>query len=201
MELRVDGLEHLRDLRGPVIFAANHQSHMDTPAVFLAMPARWRYHVSPAMMKEFFKAHFFPEQFTRKKWFWNSLWYYLACQFFNAFPIPQREAGTRQTLRYMGDVLADGYSILIYPEGQRHQEGEIGPFMPGIGMMGSRLGVPVVPVCIDGLDKVLHPKMKWPVRGPVRVAFGAPLTLKGDDYAALAAQVEEAVRRLSQMRT
>ena len=65
--------------------------------------------------------------------------------------------------------------------------------MPGIGMMGSRLGVPVR---IEGLDKVLHPKMKWPVRGPVRVTFGAPLTLKGDDYSALATQVEEAVKRL-----
>jgi hypothetical protein len=53
-----------------------------------------------------------------------------------------------------------------------------------------------VPVRIDGLEKVLHPKMKWPVKGPVRVAFGAPLTLKGDDYAALAKQVEQAVADL-----
>jgi hypothetical protein len=38
--------------------------------------------------------------------------------------------------------------------------------------------------------------MRWPKRGPVRVAFGAPMTLSGDDYQALAGQVEEAVRRL-----
>jgi hypothetical protein len=38
--------------------------------------------------------------------------------------------------------------------------------------------------------------MKWPVKGPVRVAFGAPLALKGDDYAALAKQVEQAVAEL-----
>jgi long-chain acyl-CoA synthetase len=63
-------------------------------------------------------------------------------------------------------------------------------------MIGSRLGVPVVPVRIDGLERVLHPKMKWPVKGPVRVAFGAPLTLKGDDYASLAMQVERAVAGL-----
>ena len=44
-------------------------------------------------------------------------------QFFNTFPLPQREAGTRQTLRYMGEVLADGYSILIFPEGKRMDEG------------------------------------------------------------------------------
>jgi long-chain acyl-CoA synthetase len=93
-------------------------------------------------------------------------------------------------------VLADDYSVLIFPEGQRHREGEIGTFMPGIGMMSSRLGVPVVPVRIDGLDKVLHPKMKWPKKGPVRVAFGKPMQLTGDDYAALAKQVEDAVRGL-----
>jgi len=196
MKLKVDGLEHLRELKGPVIFAVNHQSHMDTPAVMLAMPAKWRYNIAPAMMKEFFKPHFFPSEFTSKKVFWNSLWYYLACQFFNAFPIPQKEAGTRQTLRYIGEVLADDYSVLIFPEGARHKEGEIAPFMPGIGMMGARLGVPVVPVRIEGLDKVLHPKMKWPKRGPVRVAFSAPLTLDGEDYAALAKRVEEAVRAL-----
>ena len=117
--LKVDGLEHLRDLKGPVIFAANHQSHMDTPAIMIAMPAKWRYSMAPAMSKEFFKAHFFPREFTRKKWFRNSSGYYLACQFFNAFPLPQREAGTRQTLRYMGEMLADDYSILIFPEGAR----------------------------------------------------------------------------------
>jgi len=49
---------------------------------------------------------------------------------------------------------------------------------------------------VDGLEKVLHQKMKFPVRGPVRVAFGSPMKLAGDDYATLAGQVEEAVKRL-----
>ena len=62
--------------------------------------------------------------------------------------------------------------------------------MPGVGMIGARLSVPVVPVRLEGLDKVLHRKMKFPRRGPVRVAFGPPMTLSGDDYAALAKQVE-----------
>jgi long-chain acyl-CoA synthetase len=195
VRLKVEGVGHLRDLQGPVIFAANHQSHMDTPVAMIAMPARWRYSVAPAMAKEFFEAHFFPERFTRKQWFTNSLNYYLSSQFFNAFPLPQREAGTRQAMRYMGEVLADGYSILIYPEGKRNSD-EIARFRPGIGMMASKLGVPVVPIRIDGLEKVLHPKMKWPKKGPVRVAFGAPMRLSGDDYQALADQVHRAVKNL-----
>jgi long-chain acyl-CoA synthetase len=148
------------------------------------------------MAKEFFKAHFNPRQYGRKAWFQNSLNYYLACQFFNAFPLPQREAGTRQTLRYVGTITGDGYSILIFPEGKRTEKGEILPFRPGVGMMASRLDLPVVPVRLEGLEKVLHQKMKFPVRGPVRVSFGAPMRLTGDDYPALARQVEEAVRAL-----
>ena len=40
---------------------------------------------------------------------------------FNAFPLPQREAGARQTLRYVGDLLEAGYSVLIFPEGRRSE--------------------------------------------------------------------------------
>jgi long-chain acyl-CoA synthetase len=197
MKLEVVGLEHLRDIHEPVIFAANHQSHMDVPAIFLALPARWRYRVAPAMAKEFFRAHFYPQEFSRKAWFTNSLNYYLSCQFFNAFPLPQREAGTRQTLRYIGEIFASGYSVIIFPEGKRTDDGTMWPFRPGIGMIGAKLDVPVIPVRLDGLHKILHMKMKWPKRGPARVTFGAPLRLRGEDYQALTKQVEEAVKRMS----
>jgi 1-acyl-sn-glycerol-3-phosphate acyltransferase len=63
-------------------------------------------------------------------------------------------------------------------------------------MIASRLSVPVVPVRIEGLDKVLHSTWRMARPGRVRVAFGKPLRLTGDDYEALARQVEEAVRRL-----
>jgi 1-acyl-sn-glycerol-3-phosphate acyltransferase len=63
-------------------------------------------------------------------------------------------------------------------------------------MIASRLGVPVVPVRIAGLDRVLHASARMATPGPVRVAFGTPLRLAGQDYAALAKQVEHAVRRL-----
>ena len=63
-------------------------------------------------------------------------------------------------------------------------------------MIGAKLDVPVVPVRLEGLDKVLHQKMKWPARGRVRVSFGAPLRLSGEDYQALAKRVEDAVRSL-----
>ena len=194
--VKVEGLEHLDRLDGPVIFAANHQSHLDTPAILWALPGRWRYRVAVAMAKEFFKAHFFPEQFSRSERLTNGLNYYLSSLFFNAFPLPQREAGARQTLRYIGDLVTDGWSVLIFPEGKRTMAGEINSFRPGIGMIGAKLHVPVVPVRLDGLDKVLHQKARMATPGPVRVRFGAPLELHGEDYAALTQQVEDAVRAL-----
>jgi len=196
VRLTVEGLENLRTIQSPVIFAANHQSHFDTPAILDALPSHLRYRVAPAMAKEFFKAHFYPEQFGRAAWFTNSLNYYLSTFFFNAFPLPQREAGTRQTLRYIGDLIAAGYSVLIFPEGRRTEAGEIGRFQPGIGMIASRLDVPVVPVRLEGLDRILHHTSRFPSIGRARCAFGAPMSLQGNDYAALSAQVEAAVRAL-----
>jgi long-chain acyl-CoA synthetase len=195
LKLRVDGLEHLRDLSGPVVFAANHQSHMDTPTILIALPSRWRYHVATAMSREFFYAHFHRRIVGLKSWMTNSLNYFGACMFFNAFPMAQGGSGTRQTMRYIGEITRDGYSVLIFPEGERRAEA-LAAFRPGVGMIASRLDLQVVPVRIDGLDKVLHKTMKWPKRGPVRVAFGAPMRLAGEDYQGLAARVEAAVRAL-----
>jgi long-chain acyl-CoA synthetase len=194
----VRGLDHLAGVQGPVIFAANHQSHLDTPVILDALPPRWRYRVAPAMAKEFFKAHFYPEQFSRKSYVQNSANYYLASLFFNAFPLPQRESGTRQTLRYIGELISQGYSILIYPEGRRTQQGEIGRFLPGTAMIAARLGVPVVPVRLEGLDRILHQSWKFPKRGRARVTFGAPMSLKGNDYTEMAGRVEAAVKGLDE---
>jgi len=194
--IKVEGLQHLEGVHSPVIFAANHQSHFDTPVILDSLPPRFRYRVAPAMAKEFFKAHFYPEQFGRRAWFTNSLNYYLAAFFFNAFPLPQREAGTRQTLRYIGELIGSGYSVLIFPEGRRTQSGEVGRFQPGIGMIAARLEVPVVPVRLEGLDHILHHTAYFPSIGRGRCAFGAPISLHGNDYAALAAKVEAAVRTL-----
>ena len=193
---RVEGLANLRGLEGPVVFASNHQSHMDVPVILSALPGRWRSRLAPAMLKEFFAAHFHPDQHTWRQWFTSSLNYYNACFYFNCFPIPQREAGARHTLQYIGEVTGSGMSILLFPEGVRSPTGQIKPFRGGIGMIASRLDLLVVPVRIDDVDALMPVGSLFVRPGRVRVAFGAPLRLRGDDYAALAAQVEEAVRRL-----
>jgi long-chain acyl-CoA synthetase len=194
--IRVEGIENLKSLDGPVIIASNHQSSFDVPVILLALPYRRRYSVAPAMGKEFFRAHFHPKEYARREWFLKSVEYYLSCLLFNAFPIPQRETGTRQTLRYIGELVDEGNSILIFPEGERTDKGEIKGFQPGVGMIASMLNIPVVPVYLEGVHRVLHRSWRFPKPGRVRVVFGPPLRLKGKDYQSLAGEVERRVRQL-----
>ena len=194
--VKVEGLSNLDLIDGPVLFAANHQSHMDTPVLLSALSGRHRYQVAPAMAKEFFAAHFHPTHHRRRDRITNSLNYYLAALFFNAFPLPQREAGTRRTLRYIGELISDGFSVLIFPEGRRADTAEIGRFLPGIGMISSRLNVPVIPVRLEGMGLILHHSWRMARPGHVRVVIGPPLYLTGDDYVKSTKQVEDAVKAL-----
>jgi long-chain acyl-CoA synthetase len=194
--VRAEGLENLEGLEPPVIFAPNHQSHFDVPAVLMALPWKWRKRVAPAMSKEFFAAHFHPEGHSLRERFTNGLNYYLSAFFFNAFPLPQREAGALETLRYVGELAADKWCVLIFPEGKRTRRGEINPFQPGVGMIASKLEVPVVPVRLEGLDRILNQDAGMATPGHATVRFGKALHLTGESYAALAKQVEEAVRKL-----
>ena len=138
--ITVDGLQHLRTCKGPVIFAANHQSHMDVPVILAALPGRWRRRVATAMAKEFFKAHFFPEGYSRGKRFAKSLEYYLSAAFFNTFPLPQREAGARQTLRYAGELDQQRLFGADLSRGQANGPRRDRAVSAGVGMMAARLG-------------------------------------------------------------
>jgi long-chain acyl-CoA synthetase len=194
--IRVTGRENLGSVRGPVIFASNHQSYFDVPVILASLPTHYRYRVATAMAKEFFDAHFFPAGHKLRERFFISLYYRLSTFFFNAFPIPQRQAGAGETIRYMGELVEEGWSILIFPEGDRTTSGEIHPFQPGVGMLASHLHLPVVPIRIEGLDRVLNRNARWPHPGRVNVRIGKPLDLHGDSFAELAKTVEQAVRAL-----
>jgi len=194
--VRVIGFDALDSVKGPVIFASNHQSYLDTPVILAALPPRWRYSVAPAMWKEFFDAHFHPKEYPRLRWLSSSANYCLATLLFNGFVLSQQEIGLRETMRYIGDLVSEDWSVLIFPEGERTLTGEIGAFQAGVGMIASRLRVPVVPIRLSGVDHVLHRSSTVIHPGRVEVTFGAPLELRGDDYAELAHKVETAVRAL-----
>ena len=150
----------------------------DTPVIFAGLPPRWRRCVAPAMWKEYFDAHFHPERYTLITRLANSALYRLITILFNGFPVPQTETGARESIRYMGELAEEGWSILIFPEGERTKTGEIGQFFPGIGMIASRLHSPS---CRFGCweSTVCSAACEMAAPGPVEVRIGAPLSVQG----------------------
>jgi len=164
LPLTVSGLENLDGLDPPVLFAANHASDLDTPAVFTSLPAMWRKRIAPAMRADYFGASWkFRMQFL------------LARTIYNAFPLPQEMAGTRRALEYAAELVRRGYCPLIFPEGRRTRDGKLQSFRPGIGMLATRLRIPVVPIFIRGMYEVYSRDDSWPKTGPVHVSIGRPL--------------------------
>jgi long-chain acyl-CoA synthetase len=194
--VRVAGSEHLEGLKGPVLFASNHQSFFDTPAIFIALPWKWRHRLAPAMRKEFFNAHFYPREHGAFAWFTNSLNYWLSLLMFNAVPIPQQEAGTRQALRALGELVESGDCPLIFPEGRHSPDEDIAPFQAGVAMIASRLRIPVVPIRLRGSNRVLPAGARMARPARVTVTIGEPLWLEGDDYTVLTRLLEERIRAL-----
>ena len=193
---RISGLENLNAIRGPAAFASNHQSYLDTPVILASLPLHWRRRIAPVMWKEYFEAHFHPEKHSLRERWANGMLYFLVTLLFNAFPIPQTETGARESIRYMGELIEEGWSILIFPEGGRTPTGEIERFFPGIGMIAARLHLPVVPIKLHGVDRVLPRHTMRPRPAAVEVTIGPPIHLEGDSYPVLARRVEDAVRNL-----
>ncbi|HTS46839.1 MAG TPA: hypothetical protein VMH05_02785, partial [Bryobacteraceae bacterium] len=77
------------------------------------------------------------------------------------------------------------------------EAGEIHPFMPGVGLIASRLYLPVVPIRLKGVHRVWNRAKLFPRPGQVEVAIGAPLPLQGESYPALARKLEETIRTLN----
>jgi long-chain acyl-CoA synthetase len=179
---RVVGREHLADLPGPLLFAANHVSHMDTPAALRALPRTWRERTAVAAAKDYF--------FTRR------LRGFCVGLAFNAFPM-SRSASVRPPLTQFGYLAERGWSILFFPEGTRSPNGNLLPFKGGIGVLAVELGVPVVPIRTRGLERVLPKGTSWPRRASVEVRFGAPLSFApGTDYDQATEAIERAMHAL-----
>jgi long-chain acyl-CoA synthetase len=196
--LTITGLENLNGLELPVIFAANHTSHLDTPAIFAALPSHWRGRLAPAVRQEQFRAFFEPAQFSRKEVVWAAIQYGLAGILFNTYPLPREMVGVRRALKTTGDLISRGYCPLVFPEGERTLDGKLHTFQPGIGLIAVRLRVAVVPIFIDGLYDVYSIHDSWPKPGPVTISIGRQLEfLPHTDYADAAHQIEEAIGKLS----
>ena len=199
MRVSVRGVDHLQPLSPPVMFAANHASHLDTLAILSALPRPWRRRLAPAMLQEYFTPLLEPERYGLHRRVVSRTKYILLCHLLQAYPLPQRTGGIRQSIRFTGELAEAGRCPLIFPEGQRTLDGAMGDFQTGVGVMAKWLDLPVVPVHIQGLFELYSIHQAWPRPGRARLTFGTPLEPSPDDDAsAFTARVQERVRALAE---
>lgn len=197
MVFSVHGRERLEGLTPPVLFAANHASHLDTVAVVAALPDEWRRRLAPAVRQEYFAGYFSPSGRPVSQRVRDRFLYALACLLFNVYPLTQRVGGIQRALQYTGELTEKEYCPLIFPEGRRTPDGRLLPFKPGVGLMATRLDLPVVPVYIRGLFEVFPLDSSWPETGPITVVFGRPLRFSSEtDSRDATKQLEEAFEDL-----
>jgi 1-acyl-sn-glycerol-3-phosphate acyltransferase len=180
---RVYGSEHLVGT-GPYIFAVNHCSHVDTPLLLAALPLSLRLQVRVAAAQDYF--------FT--SW-WKSLLVQLV---FNGFAFARRRPASLFSLLYASQLLQQGQSILIFPEGTRSCDQQLHTFKRGVGELALETAVPVVPVWLENTAAVFPKGAHFPHRHSVAVHFGMPHTfLRTSNASEVTSEIERAVRRLA----
>ncbi|MDT5262677.1 MAG: long-chain acyl-CoA synthetase, partial [Acidobacteriota bacterium] len=197
--VRVRGKENLRDLRGPALFVSNHITYFDHALILSALPGRFRRSLAIAQEGERLRWWRRPPVGTsllnRLRW---RAQYFLVVSIFNTFSLP-KASGFRRSFAFAGETVDRGYSLLVFPEGARAEKMGMNPFMGGIGVLASKLGIPVVPVRIDGLLELkLSGRRGFSLPHSVAIRFGEPVTYTcGDEPATITADLERRVREIS----
>ena len=173
--VKVRGLENLRSLETPVVFAANHVTLVDSPLIMSALPNRFRMSLAIAMGGERLKRYRYPAPdtpiFTKMRQIFQ---YWASTTLMNAFPLPKR-GDFRKSFDYAGEVIDAGYNVLIFPEGELTEDGKLQKLRKGIGLLAEGLKVPIVPVVFKGLYEAKIKGRRFVRPGSVTVVFGKPV--------------------------
>lgn len=156
----VDGLDRIETVTAPVIFAANHASHVDTPLVLSTLPERFRHKLVVAAAADYF----FDRRLKAAVWAFTT----------NVIPIDRLRVSPQST-RLALDLLGEGWSLLIYPEGGRSPDGWAQPHRAGAAHLAVRSGLPLVPIHIEGTRRILKRDAKGVRRSTTHLTFGRPL--------------------------
>ena len=180
---RRNGTDRLADLDGPVIFAANHHSHIDTPLLLTSIPEPWRHKIVVGAAADYF--------------FGTRMAGSVAALVSGAIPIERARVGRRSADLAAG-LIDGGWSLLIYPEGGRSPDGWGQPFRGGAAYLSLRCGVPVVPVHVGGTGSILRKGRTMPKPAEATVTFGSPIRpAAGEKAPRFAARLEAAVAALA----
>jgi len=169
---RVSGREGFDGLDAPVVFVANHSSHLDTPTILRALPWKWRQRTLVAAAADYF---------YRDRRIAS-----LVSLLLNTIPIA-RDGGGNGELDHVDRLLDDRWNLLLFPEGTRSRQGRIKRLRSGAALLAKRHHSAIVPIFISGTNAVMPPGRVWPRRKlwrrryPVRIAFGDPIRPLDDE--------------------
>lgn len=186
-----------RRLRPPLIFASNHCSHADTAAILGTLPRLLKHRTAVAAALDVFGPDAYGGLRRRVS---KDLLQLVVGAGFHAFAF-DRLGPPLRSVRTSVQLIRNGWSLLLYPEGTRSRDGQIAAFKAGVALLARFSERPVIPVHVDGGDEILPYGgfMPRPARATVR--YGSPLRYRaGDTPIEFAAKVEEQVRLLG-MRT
>ncbi|MCX7718013.1 MAG: 1-acyl-sn-glycerol-3-phosphate acyltransferase, partial [Candidatus Sumerlaeaceae bacterium] len=118
----------------------------------------------------------------------------------------RREGIDRKALRGVLEVLRQGNTLIIFPEGTRTPDGSLQEGKPGVAMIAAQAGAPIVPVFIDGSFRAMPRGAAWPRPVKVQIYFGQPFppdfsdpedgaTPRRGRYDRLAAEIMERIRQ------
>jgi 1-acyl-sn-glycerol-3-phosphate acyltransferase len=163
--IEASGREHIPG-EGAAILASNHLSFLD----HFVKPAIIDRPVSFISKAEHFEA-------PLKAWLFEQ---------WGVIPI-ERGKGDEEALDRAVGVLEDGKLFCVYPEGTRSLDGRLHKGHTGVARLALGVGVPVVPVGVEGTYEAMPKGQKLPRFPDVEVAFGEPLTFEDrhgqqDDY-------------------
>jgi 1-acyl-sn-glycerol-3-phosphate acyltransferase len=177
------GTDRFDHLEGPIIFAANHHSHLDAPLMLTSIPEPQRHKLVVGAAADYF--------------FRNQMTSAASALAMGAFPI-ERSRVTRRSADQAAELLEDGWSLLIFPEGGRSPDGWGQGHRGGAAYLAARTGAPVVPVHIQGTNRIFAKGDKRPRPGQTKVTFGFPLRPEdGENATRFAARIEDAVAALA----
>ena len=172
---KIRGRENLRDTKGPVLVVANHVAFFDPAFILEGLPGRFRRRLAVAMDGELLESMRTPLPGTG---FFagiiGRITYFLVVSVYNVFPLPRR-AGFRKSFAFAGDLIDRGWNVLVFPEGERARTTKMNPFRAGIGLLATRLGVPVVPMRFDGVAEARAAGKHIVRPGAIKVWIGAPV--------------------------
>lgn len=180
----VEGTDYLEQLPGPCIFAANHSSHLDTPLILGSLPSRFAHRIAVGAAADYFFE-------TR----WRAV---TTALFFNAFPVDRY--GSRRLRSPAGELLGEGWSLLLFPEGTRSRDGWMNSFGSGAAHLCVARALPLVPIAIRGSYNAMPRGASWPQRGRphITVRYGRPLVpAEGEKASEFRHRITHAVARLA----